>query len=128
MKPALTLVPALAALLLGACERVQDKTVIQIPSAASAALVEIQVSAPLPVSAPQINTGIIDDAALTAQVKAALAADAGLRTFKLDVDSKQGSVTISGTVKDQETATLVVRAAQGVPGVTAVHSQLTIKP
>ncbi|QNM95159.1 BON domain-containing protein [Chitinimonas koreensis] len=70
----------------------------------------------------------IDDATVTTKVKAALAADAGLKTLKLDVDTKDGAVTVRGNVDSQTTADNVARVAQGVEGVKSVNSQLTVKP
>ncbi len=70
----------------------------------------------------------IDDAALTAKVKTALAADAGLKTLSFNIDSKAGSVTIYGTVKTQENSDTVTRIAESVEGVKSVNNKLVIRP
>lgn len=70
----------------------------------------------------------VDDAALTGKVKAALAADAGLSTLTFNVDSKQGAVTIYGTVKSQDQSDKVTKVATTVEGVKSVENKLVIRP
>ncbi len=63
------------------------------------------------------NDSFIDDAGLTAKVKAALTKDVGLKTLKLNVDSRQGAVTITGIVnsmREKDTIDRVVRTVEGV--------------
>ncbi|WP_179958128.1 BON domain-containing protein [Chitinimonas arctica] len=70
----------------------------------------------------------VDDAALTTKVKAALAADAGLKSLKLDVDSMGGTVNISGTTASQESRDNIGKVVQGVEGVKTVNNKVTVKP
>jgi hyperosmotically inducible periplasmic protein len=61
------------------------------------------------------------DAAITAKIKAALAADDKLSALKVDVDTVQGKVTLSGTAPDalsKERAQTLAEAVQGVSEVT----------
>lgn len=71
----------------------------------------------------------LDDAALTTRVKSALAADTGLKTLILHVesDSSSGIVTVSGTVKSEQISDNVMHAIQAVRGVKAVNNQLVVK-
>jgi hyperosmotically inducible protein len=69
----------------------------------------------------------LDNGALTAKVKTALLAAADVKALQIDVDSKDGVVTLNGT---QETAVSVDRAAavaRGTDGVTSVENKLTVK-
>ncbi len=69
----------------------------------------------------------LDDGALTAKVKTALFAAADVKALQIDVDSKDGVVTLNGT---QETASAVDRAAavaRGTDGVASVDNRLTVK-
>src|SRR6185436_13519015 len=67
------------------------------------------------------------NAALTGKVKSALAADVGLKTVKIDVDSEDGVVTLKGRVDSADTKRRVEAATRKVSGVTQVHSQLDSK-
>ncbi|MEO5732201.1 MAG: BON domain-containing protein [Rubrivivax sp.] len=69
----------------------------------------------------------LDNGALTAKVKTALFAAADVKALQIDVDSKDGVVTLNGT---QETALAVDRAAavaRGTEGVASVENRLTVK-
>jgi hyperosmotically inducible periplasmic protein len=67
------------------------------------------------------------NAALTAKVKTALAADVGLRTLKIDVDSEGNTVTLKGAVDSAETRRKAEEVARGVDGVATVRNQLTVR-
>lgn len=69
----------------------------------------------------------VDDATITTKVNAALAADKDLSAIKIDVDTQNGVVTLSGPAP---TATAKQRAselARTVKGVSSVNNQLTVK-
>lgn len=69
----------------------------------------------------------MDDASITAKVNAELATDKDLSAIRIDVDTKEGVVTLSGPAP---TATAKERASQiarNVKGVTSVNNQLTVK-
>ena len=69
----------------------------------------------------------IDDASITAKVNAALAADKDLAATKIDVDTKNGVVTLNGPAPSdgaRERATEIVRT---VKGVSSVNNKLTVK-
>jgi osmotically-inducible protein OsmY len=67
------------------------------------------------------------NAALTGKVKSALAADVGLRTLKIDVDSAGSVVTLKGQVDNADTKRRAEEVARKVEGVTSVRNQLTVK-
>jgi hyperosmotically inducible protein len=68
------------------------------------------------------------NAALTAKVKSALAADVGLKTLKIDVDSMGNTVTLKGAVDSAETKKRAEEVARKVDGVATVRNELTVKP
>jgi osmotically-inducible protein OsmY len=67
------------------------------------------------------------DAVLTAKVKSALAADVGLKTLKIDVDSSGESVTLKGTVDSADTKQRIEEVARTVKGVGAVKNELKVR-
>jgi hyperosmotically inducible periplasmic protein len=69
----------------------------------------------------------VDDTAITTKVKAAVMAEPGLKTLDIDVDTKNGVVTLAGTVQSPELKQRAVTLAQQVEGVRSVSDQLVIK-
>jgi osmotically-inducible protein OsmY len=67
------------------------------------------------------------DAVLTAKVKSALAADVGLKTLKIDIDSAGENVTLKGTVDGADTKRRVEEVARTVKGVGTVKNELTVR-
>ena len=67
------------------------------------------------------------NAALTAKVKSALAADVGLKTLRIDVDSMGNSVTLKGAVDSAETRRRAEEVARQVDGVATVRNELTVR-
>lgn len=67
------------------------------------------------------------NAGLTGKVKSALAADVGLKTVKIDVDSSEGVVTLKGRVDSENTRRRVEATAKKVSGVTSVRNELRTK-
>jgi len=69
----------------------------------------------------------VDDAAITAKVNAAIAADKDLSALRIDVDTRGGIVTLSGPAPTAAAKERAAEAALKVKGVTSVNNQLTIK-
>ena len=69
----------------------------------------------------------MDDAAITAQVSAGLAKDPTLSALKIDVDTRDGVVTLNGPAPTQEAKDRATAIAQGVKGVSSVLNQLSVK-
>jgi hyperosmotically inducible protein len=67
------------------------------------------------------------DATLTTKVKSALAADVGLSTLKIDVDSSGTTVTLKGTVDSADKKQRAEEVARKVDGVATVRNQLQVK-
>ncbi|HEX9689836.1 MAG TPA: BON domain-containing protein [Thermoanaerobaculia bacterium] len=69
----------------------------------------------------------MDDAAITAAVKAKLLADPLVGGLKIDVDTREGIVSLTGdSLKSQAEIDQAIKLAQETSGVKSVESQLTI--
>jgi len=66
------------------------------------------------------------DAVLEARVKAALAADSGLRSVTVDVKSADGVVTLYGTADTPATSYRAAMVALGVDGVRSVKNEMVV--
>ena len=71
----------------------------------------------------------VKDSAITAKVKAKLAAEKlhTLAHVRVDTDAK-GMVVLSGTVRSEREAQKAVQIAKNTEGVTSVTSNLRVKP
>ncbi len=69
----------------------------------------------------------VDDATITTKVKAAVLAEEGLKTLEIRVDTKDGVVTLEGTVASPDLKQRAMTIAQRVEGVRAVTDQLVVK-
>lgn len=75
------------------------------------------------------KTGVaIDDAEITAKVKAAVLAEPGLKSLQISVDTIKGVVTLSGSVDSQLNSDMTKALAAAVSGVVKVDNQLVLKP
>ncbi len=71
---------------------------------------------------------VIDDATITAAVKIKFAKDDLVRAYKINVDTKDGMVTLTGTVKSEAEANRAIALAESEEGVKRVSSVLQVKP
>ena len=62
----------------------------------------------------------VDDAAITAAVKAKLAADGDINPFNIDVDTNEGVVTLQGRVEKAEARSKAEELARETDGVKRV--------
>ena len=69
----------------------------------------------------------IGDAVITTKVKAMLMKDEMLKSLDINVDTKQGVVTLSGTVKNMKESARAVHVAAAVGGVKMVKNELKQK-
>lgn len=69
----------------------------------------------------------VDDAAITAKVNASLARDRDLSAIRIDVDTQDGVVTLSGLAPSASAKETAGELAHKVPGVHSVNNQLTIR-
>jgi len=67
-----------------------------------------------------------DDASLTQQVKTALQGEPALRSQSIEVDSKNATVTLTGSVDSAASKAKANEVAAGVNGVVSVVDHLTI--
>ena len=81
------------------------------------------------VSSPrQESTGeYVDDALLTARVKAALFADPAVRAAEVNVETFKGRVQLSGFVSSQAAIDRAETIARSLPGVVSVASDMRLK-
>jgi len=76
---------------------------------------------------PAAPMSAADDATITSKVKEAVAADPSLKSTDINVDTKEGVVTLAGTVASDDLKQKATQAAQGVQGVKSVSDQLVVK-
>ena len=86
----------------------------------------------LTLAAPQAAEGrtigqTIDDATITAAVKSKLLADTTVGGLKIEVDTKNGVVSLSGPVKSQSEKDTAVRIARETNGVKDVQDNLVVQ-
>jgi hypothetical protein len=70
----------------------------------------------------------VDDMKLTAEVSAALVKDPDLSALRIDVDTRNGAVTLTGPAPSPAAKERATTIAQGVKGVTSVANQLMTPP
>lgn len=145
----LTLLAAAAALALGACSRSEDRSVgQQVDSAiakteqkAEQAKAEFksemaqarsatdratdQMVQKVENAAEKVSSSVAD-AAVTASINAALARDPKLSALKIDVDTVDGQVRLSGTAPDIVSRDRASSLAAAVKGVNSVDNRLQI--
>jgi len=73
------------------------------------------------------STQLAADTALTADVKAKLLTDAGLKPLSISVATYLGQVTLAGYVNNAAQRELAGKLAGGVKGVKGVRNDLTVK-
>jgi hyperosmotically inducible periplasmic protein len=66
------------------------------------------------------------DAGITTRINAALAADSRLKATKIDVDTKNGAVTLIGSAPDADSLQRATVLAQAVDGVKQVDNRLVV--
>ena len=72
-------------------------------------------------------TGAVSETLTTGKVKAAIAADPGMKDSDVSVSTNNGVVTLSGTVKSQDQISLAQGIAQKMDGVQKVETNLAVK-
>lgn len=69
----------------------------------------------------------VDDSIVTTQVKAALLADANIKSLDIAVVTRQGVVQLSGFVNNQIQIERAIEVARGIEGVSRVSNEMSIK-
>ena len=79
-------------------------------------------------SPKQESTGeYVDDSVITTKIKSQLAADDFLKSFKISVKTRKGTVQLSGFVASQDAVDKAGQIARGVGGVKSVKNKLIVK-
>ncbi|MBN2373864.1 BON domain-containing protein [bacterium] len=69
----------------------------------------------------------IDDSVITSNVKSKLLAHSKVKGLKIDVDTIEGEVTLTGIVGSKEEADIAIELARGVQGVVKVKDNLKVR-
>jgi hyperosmotically inducible periplasmic protein len=69
----------------------------------------------------------VDDVAITSAVKAKLIGDSEVSARKINVDTKDGVVTLKGTVSSEQEKDKALQIARNTKGVQRVEDQLTVR-
>src|SRR5579862_9935901 len=70
----------------------------------------------------------VDDATLATQIKSQMFSDPQLNAANLEVTSKEGQVTLAGTVPNDAARYKAYKIANETAGVTKVNDQITVAP
>lgn len=76
---------------------------------------------------PRTVGDTIDDASITASVKVALAFERGVKATEINVDTRGGTVTLSGTVGTEAERQLARKVAEDVDGVKEILNRLEVR-
>lgn len=129
-KTSLLAISSLAVLLsLGACDRMNNGSTVgeRADSAANRTGQAAREAAEDTKRMGAAGASKVDDATVTTKVNAALAADSDLSAVKIDVDTKDGVVTLTGPAPSAQAKDKATTIAKNVKGVTSVNNQLTVK-
>ena len=83
-------------------------------------------TATTPPAADRTIGEVTGDAAVTAKVKAALLAEKGVDGMKINVDTRDGNVILTGNVPEPAQVEKATQVARGIEGVKAVDNQLKV--
>jgi hyperosmotically inducible protein len=96
-------------------------------SVVSAIVVTLAVAGLADAQSGRTITERIDDAAITAEVKARLVAERPANLTSVDVDTRQGVVRLHGTVPTPADKATAERIARGAHGVESVYNDLVVQ-
>jgi hyperosmotically inducible protein len=119
---------------LAGCDRTDDRVSSgRAPSTAPQSTPSTPPQPPTAATPPATTPGtdrtvgqVVDDAGITAKVKAALIAEKDVSGMGINVDTSEGKVTLTGKVPDQSQAERAIQIARGIEGVKAVENKLTV--
>lgn len=97
-----------------------------IPDLSASAAVAVDRAAVGASQALGVAGAKVDDAAVTMKVKTALMAAAEVKAMKIDVDTKDGRVTLSGMQESTAAIERAVAVARGTDGVVGVENKLAV--
>jgi hyperosmotically inducible periplasmic protein len=76
---------------------------------------------------PRSASDMVDDGAITAKVKAALAGDPRTKAHQVNVETREGVVQLSGFVDNSEAKSTAEELARAVDNVKSVDNELSVK-
>ncbi|MBC8027871.1 MAG: BON domain-containing protein, partial [Steroidobacteraceae bacterium] len=76
---------------------------------------------------PRTGSQTVDDSAITAKVKAALAGDPRTKAHQVNVETREGAVQLSGFVDTSEAKSTAEELARAVDHVKSVDNELDVK-
>lgn len=130
MKQSVYLIPAAlaAALTLAACgQRDSDATVGQkVDQAVAGAKEGMNDAQRATTQAANTVTAAATDATITTKINAALAADDKLKAIKINVDTSNGRVVLTGSAPDSGSRERATTLAKAVDGVVDVENRLAV--
>jgi hyperosmotically inducible protein len=130
MNRTLTLLPAAAAaLLLAACNPADNRSVGQkVDDAVATAKTEANDARRDAAEAGAAVASTATDAVITTKINAALAADDQLKATRIDVDTRDGRVVLTGLAPDDTSRERATMLARAVEGVVDVENRLNVTP
>ena len=97
------------------------------PSTDAAMAKDAGAASERPASASAGASGAVSETVTTGKIKAAIAADAGMKDTDVSVETDNGVVRLSGTVKSQDQVAIATNLAQRQEGVMRVENNLAVK-
>lgn len=120
---------AAALLALSACNKRDDQTVGQtLDKGVASAKAEFQVAKDATKEAAAQGGAAAADATITTKINLALVADEQLKALKIDVDTKDGKVVLTGTAPDAGARDRATAMSKAVEGVVDVDNRLSVQP
>ena len=101
-----------------------ERAAEQMKSSVKAGAAEVKDAAGHAATATKVA---ISDAAITTAVNAELVKDSSLSALKIDVDTREHRVVLSGTAPTAAAKERATQLAQAVDGVSGVDNRLTVK-
>jgi hyperosmotically inducible periplasmic protein len=90
--------------------------------------VTVRIAAVPPPEPSDAQRAMLSDPALTTAVKAKLIEDTTVGGLRIDVDTNNGVVTLTGDVHSQAEKNKAIQLARDTDGVKSVTDKLTVKP
>ena len=109
--------------LLAGCEK--KTTTVETPAGTTSTT----TVSPTPAASQAVTRAgdAIADTAITAKVKTAFLADTDVKGLQVEVDTRDGVVTLSGTLDKAANVERAATLAKGIEGVKSVDNRLTVK-
>ena len=126
----LTISAAVAAMFaLSACNKRDDPSAGQtVDKGVASAKAEMKDAKEATKDAAANVGAAVTDAMITTKINAALVADDQLKALKINVDTKDGKVVLTGAAPDAGSRDRATTMAKAVEGVVDVDNRLTVQP